>query len=384
MSWLFLMLFLFGGDFSAPERILAGSGWIESRLTNDSAAGLSELVTNEAARLDLRLAAMARLDQRHPFQAGECARVLLASPDPVLRVMAGDLLGKAPPAGDDRLWERSLRAMPAEANLRLIVDYRQASNLVSIASLVSNQGSTGSLRRGLEQMYGLLHFARIRRFAMSVVTNSDNQPEGSLLVAEGAFSLRALERMLVEAGAAGEVEDRGGWKLVATPLAMLILKDDWMVAGFGGNRETMGRLVEGWFARLQAGSGLAAWMGDNAGIQGGMHLLLSDGAVQSLLSQTGIRDAGHGRLELRLRSLAAGDFELRFSHPGRAPLELAGKIRDAVASLPARVPGLDADALGWVRTLRIELGDGDLVVSPSGRCDLRQFVRLLFSGAGVQ
>lgn len=384
MSWLFLLLFLLGGDFSAPEKILVGNSWLESRLGDDSPAGLAGLVTNETARLDLRLAALDRLERKDPFQAGVCARVLLASPDPVLRVVAGSLSGQASPTDDDARWLRSLRALPVEANLGLLVDYRQAGTLLSPTSLLTQQESDSVLQRGLEQVYGFLHFARIRRFAVAIVTNRDNQPEGGLLLAEGTFSLPALEAILTEAGIAGKSEERDGWKFFASPLARLGLRDDWLVAGFGGQQETMGSLVESWLARLQADSGGADWMVKNARISGGLQLLLSDGALETLLSRMRFGEYRHGQLELRVHSLARGDFRIRLSLPGGVPVALVKKIRAAIAALPERVAGLDASALDWLRKLRVELTGGQLIVRPLGKCDLGQFARLLFSKAGVQ
>jgi len=166
MVWTLLVMFLFGGNFSTSEQFLPGPNWLEARVENPSPAGLAAVVTNDMIRLDVRLVALHRLDEKYAPEAVQCARALRQHSDPVLRSAALSVLGEPQPALDSAGWERALLAMPDQGGFSLVSDFRIATNLLDVAGLIDalKKGrSTEMTRNMLDHLFSVLYCARIQR-----------------------------------------------------------------------------------------------------------------------------------------------------------------------------------------------------------------------------
>ncbi|HPH03786.1 MAG TPA: hypothetical protein PK297_12605 [Spirochaetota bacterium] len=383
MVWTLLILFLFGGDFSAPEHGLPGPNWLDSRVAISSPAGLAAVVTNDATRLDVRLVALRRLDEKQAPEAGQCARVLRDHRDPVLRAAARAVLGEPVAVLDDSGWERALRAMPDDGGFSLVADFRSTTNLLDVAGIIDDLGAgrgAEMTRSMLGQLFNILYCVRIQRYAMVVVTNEDNQAIGNLVVADGNFSVQGLLQIVRDAEMTNDIEVRDGWTIVGTPLAQVAMRNDRLVVGFGNTPATMGRLVEGWFSRMRDDARRSTWHGDHARLSGGLAFRISGAAAHSLLSALGLREINEGWFDVRIRSFATGDFEVRFVHPGDLAGRFADTLRGVLARLPGTIPGLDSAGVTWLRSLEVQHRDREMIVRPTGRYDLRRFIMQVLEG----
>ena len=383
MVWTLLVMFLFGGNFSTSEQFLPGPNWLEARVENPSPAGLAAVVTNDMIRLDVRLVALHRLDEKYAPEAVQCARALRQHSDPVLRSAALSVLGEPQPALDSAGWERALLAMPDQGGFSLVSDFRIATNLLDVAGLIDalKKGrSTEMTRNMLDHLFSVLYCARIQRYAMVVITNEENQAIGSLVVAEGSFSVAGLRQIVHDAGLTNTLEVRDGWMVAGTPVARVAMRNDMLVVGFGNTPDTMSQLVDGWFSRMQEDSRPGNWTGENAGIDGGLAFRISGAAAHSLLSFLGVQEVNEGWFDVRVRSFATGDFEVRFVHPGDLAGRFADTLRGVLARLPGTIPGLDSAGVTWLRSLEVQHRDREMIVRPTGRYDLRRFIMQVLEG----